>query len=345
WPEDSASYFGDGDECHMNYHFPVMPRLFMSLQMEDRYPITDIFDQTPAIPDNCQWAIFLRNHDELTLEMVTDEERDYMYKTYAKDPKAKINLGIRHRLAPLLGNNRKKIELMNSLLFSLPGTPVIYYGDEIGMGDNVYLGDRDGVRTPMQWSPDRNAGFSTANPHKLYLPTILDPEYHYESVNVETQQQNTSSLFWFMKRMITLRKKHKAFGRGDLNFLTVENPKVLAFTRTYADETLLFVINLSKFSQPAQIELTGFSGYVPVEAFSQNSFPIVSENETYFFTLAPHDYQWFVLEKTHTDVIPAFQLPTINVALWGQILSNGTRERLETKVLPDYLLRTDWFSE
>ncbi|GAB4043790.1 maltose alpha-D-glucosyltransferase [Spirosoma litoris] len=345
WPEDSASYFGEGDECHMNYHFPVMPRLFMSLQMEDRYPITDIFDQTPTIPDNCQWAIFLRNHDELTLEMVTDEERDYMYKTYAKDPKAKINLGIRHRLAPLLGNNRKKIELMNSLLFSLPGTPVIYYGDEIGMGDNVYLGDRDGVRTPMQWSPDRNAGFSTANPHRLYLPTILDPEYHYESVNVETQRQNTSSLFWFMKRMITLRKKHKAFGRGDLNFLTVENPKVLAFTRTYADETLLIVINLSKFSQPAQIELAGYSGYVPVEAFSQHSFPVVSENETYFFTLAPHDYQWFVLEKKRTDVIPAFQLPTINVALWGQILNNGTREQLETKVLPDYLRRTDWFSE
>ncbi|QMW07097.1 maltose alpha-D-glucosyltransferase [Spirosoma foliorum] len=345
WPEDSASYFGEGDECHMNYHFPVMPRLFMSLQMEDRYPITDIFDQTPTIPGNCQWAIFLRNHDELTLEMVTDEERDYMYKTYAKDPKAKINLGIRHRLAPLLGNNRKKIELMNSLLFSLPGTPVIYYGDEIGMGDNVYLGDRDGVRTPMQWSPDRNAGFSTANPHKLYLPTILDPEYHYESVNVETQRQNTSSLFWFMKRMITLRKKHKAFGRGDLNFLPVENPKVLAFTRTYADETLLIVINLSKFSQPAQIELAGFSGYVPVEAFSQHSFPVVSENETYFFTLAPHDYQWFVLEKKRTDIIPAFQLPTINVALWGQILNKGTREQLETKVLPDYLRRTDWFSE
>jgi len=207
WPEDAASYFGDGDECHMNYHFPVMPRLFMALQMEDRYPITDIFDQTPTIPENCQWAIFLRNHDELTLEMVTDEERDYMYKTYIKDPRSRINLGLRHRLAPLLSNNRKKIELMNSLLFSLPGTPVLYYGDEIGMGDNVYLGDRDGVRTPMQWSPDRNAGFSAANPHKLYLPTILDSEYHYESVNVETQRQNTSSLFWFMKRMMTLRKK------------------------------------------------------------------------------------------------------------------------------------------
>uniref|UniRef100_UPI003B3A7321 alpha-amylase family glycosyl hydrolase n=1 Tax=Spirosoma sp. TaxID=1899569 RepID=UPI003B3A7321 len=345
WPEDSASYFGNGDECHMNYHFPVMPRLFMALQMEDRYPVTDIFDQTPAIPDNCQWAIFLRNHDELTLEMVTDEERDYMYKTYARDPRARINLGIRHRLAPLLGNNRKKIELMNSLLFSLRGTPVIYYGDEIGMGDNVYLGDRDGVRTPMQWSPDRNAGFSMANPHKLYLPTILDPEYHYESINVETQRRNTSSLFWFMKRMITLRKRYKAFGRGDLKFLNVENPKVLAFTRTYEDETLLIIINLSKFAQPAEIELNGFNGYVPVEAFSRNPFPAISESETYFFTLAPHDYQWFVLEKAHTNVVSPLQLPTLHVALWGQILGNGSRERLETKVLPDYLLRTDWFRE
>ncbi|GAB4035152.1 maltose alpha-D-glucosyltransferase [Spirosoma gilvum] len=345
WPEEAASYFGNGDECHMNYHFPVMPRLFMSLQMEDRYPITDIFDQTPAIPENCQWAIFLRNHDELTLEMVTDEERDYMYKTYIKDPRARINLGIRHRLAPLLSNNRKKIELMNSLLFSLPGTPVLYYGDEIGMGDNVYLGDRDGVRTPMQWSPDRNAGFSAANPHKLYLPTILDSEYHYESVNVETQRQNTSSLFWFMKRIMTLRKKYKAFGRGDLTFLNVENPKVLAFTRTYEEQTLLIVINLSKYAQPAEIDLDGFGGYVPVELFSRNSFPAVSERETYFFTLAPHDYQWFVLEKTATTVSTPLQLPELTVALWGQIVSNNTRERLETKVLPDYLLRTDWFRE
>jgi trehalose synthase (EC:5.4.99.16) len=209
WPEEAASYFGNGDECHMNYHFPVMPRIFMALQMEGRYPITDIFDQTPGIPETCQWAIFLRNHDELTLEMVTDEERDYMYKVYAKDPKAKINLGIRHRLAPLMENNRRKIELLNYLLFSLSGTPVIYYGDEIGMGDNVYLGDRDGVRAPMQWSPDRNAGFSEANPQKLYLPVILDPEYHYEAVNVETQYRNTSSLLWFMKRLIGMRKNTK----------------------------------------------------------------------------------------------------------------------------------------
>ncbi|GAB3768237.1 maltose alpha-D-glucosyltransferase [Spirosoma horti] len=344
WPEDSASYFGDGDECHMNYHFPVMPRMFMALQMEDRYPITDIFDQTPAIPDNCQWAIFLRNHDELTLEMVTDEERDYMYKTYAKDPKAKINLGIRHRLAPLMGNNRKKVELLNSLLFSLPGTPVIYYGDEIGMGDNVYLGDRDGVRTPMQWSPDRNAGFSSTNPQKLYLPTVLDPEYHYESVNVETQRRNTSSLFWFMKRMINLRKMYKAFGRGDLVFLTVENPKVLAFTRSYEDETLLIVINLSKYAQPAEIELKGFKGYVPIEVFSKNAFPPVAETESYFFTLAPHDYQWFALEKQRVDAIDSATLPSVRAKSWDELLNSRTRQQLETVVLPDYLPKTDWFN-
>jgi len=345
WPEDSASYFGNGDECHMNYHFPVMPRMFMALQMEDRYPITDIFDQTPAIPETCQWAIFLRNHDELTLEMVTDEERDYMYRTYAKDPKARINLGIRHRLAPLMDNNRKKIELLNSLLFSLPGTPVIYYGDEIGMGDNFYLGDRDGVRTPMQWSPDRNAGFSSTNPQKLYLPTILDPEYNYEAVNVETQRRNTSSLFWFMKRIINLRKRFKAFGRGDMTFLTVENPKVLAFTRTYQDETLLIVVNLSKYAQPAEIDLSQFSGYVPVEAFSQNAFPAVSANGSYFFTLAPHDYQWFVLEKTNAEAMRAAQVPTVRVKDWNNLLGNKTRQTLETSVLPEYLQKAEWFDE
>ncbi|WP_461099471.1 maltose alpha-D-glucosyltransferase [Spirosoma luteolum] len=345
WPEESASYFGAGDECHMNYHFPVMPRMFMALQMEDRYPITDIFDQTPAIPDSCQWAIFLRNHDELTLEMVTDEERDYMYKTYAKDPKARINLGIRHRLAPLMANNRKRIELLNSLLFSLPGTPVIYYGDEIGMGDNVYLGDRDGVRTPMQWSPDRNAGFSSANPQKLYLPTILDPEYHYESVNVETQRQNTSSLFWFMKRMISVRRKHPAFGRGDVQFLPVENPKVLAFTRSFQNETLLIVVNLSKYAQPAEIGLPGYKGYVPTELFSKNPFPVVGESESYFFTLAPHDYQWFQLEKVGADRADTALLPAFQLDDWDNLLTNGNRTVLETVVLPDYLLRADWMGE
>lgn len=343
WPEDSASYFGDGDECHMNYHFPVMPRMFMSLQMEDRYPITDIFDQTPKIPDTCQWAIFLRNHDELTLEMVTDEERDYMYRVYAKDPKAKINLGIRHRLAPLMENNRRKIELMNSLLFSLPGTPVIYYGDEIGMGDNVYLGDRDGVRTPMQWSPDRNAGFSNANPQSLYLPVIIDPEYSYESVNVETQRRNTSSLFWFMKHIINMRKKYIAFGRGDMVFIHTENPKVLVFTRTYNEEILLIVVNLSKFSQPAEVDLSAYKGYVPVEVFSKNKFPLIKEATPYFFTLGPHSYQWFALEKIHEEVTQD-ELPQLSVSSWNDLLADGVSEQLANDILPQYLPKTKWFT-
>jgi maltose alpha-D-glucosyltransferase / alpha-amylase len=343
WPEDSASYFGDGDECQMNYHFPVMPRMFMALQMEDRYPVTDIFDQTPEIPATCQWAIFLRNHDELTLEMVTDEERDYMYKVYARDPKAKINLGIRHRLAPLLDNNRRKIELLNSLLFSLPGTPVIYYGDEIGMGDNFYLGDRDGVRTPMQWSPDRNAGFSGANPQKLYLPLILDPEYHYESVNVETQRSNTSSLFWYMKRLISVRKKFKTFGRGNMNFLNVENPKVLAFTRTYEEETILIVVNLSKFSQAAEMEMLAYKGYVPVDIFSKNRFPVIKEDGSYFFTLAPHTFQWFVLEKAHPEMDEDKPLPLMLIRKWDGLIEGNPKKQLENSILPRYLQKAKWF--
>lgn len=343
WPEDSASYFGDGDECHMNYHFPVMPRMFMSLQMEDRYPITDIFDQTPPIPETCQWAIFLRNHDELTLEMVTDEERDYMYKVYAKDPKARINLGIRHRLAPLLDNNLRKIELMNLLLFSLPGTPVIYYGDEIGMGDNFYLGDRDGVRTPMQWSGDRNAGFSNANPQKLYLPLILDPEYNYEAVNVETQRSNTSSLFWFMKRIISMRKQFKAFGRGGLRFLEVENPKIMAFTRNYEDETLLIIVNFSKFSQPAEVDLTEHKGYVPVEVASKTRFPAIKEDGHYFFTMSPYGFQCFLLEKAHPEVDKNAPLPVLRMSEWSDLMEpTGIRE-LEKRILPDYLPKTKWF--
>lgn len=343
WPEDSASYFGNGDECHMNYHFPVMPRMFMALQMEDHYPITDIFEQTPEIPQTCQWAIFLRNHDELTLEMVTDEERDYMYKVYARDPKARINLGIRHRLAPLLDNNRRKIELLNSLLFALPGTPVIYYGDEIGMGDNFYLGDRDGVRTPMQWSPDRNAGFSAANPQKLYLPLILDPEYHYESVNVETQRANTSSLYWFMKRMIAVRKKFKTFGRGNLKFVSVENPKVLAFTRTYEEETLLIVVNLSKFSQAAEVDLLNYKGFVPVDVFSRNRFPVIRDDGQYFFTLAPHSYNWFVLEKAHPEMDEEKPLPLLLVRKWAGLMDGTAKKQLESAILPRYLARAKWF--
>ncbi|WP_207532176.1 maltose alpha-D-glucosyltransferase [Desertivirga arenae] len=343
WPEDSAAYFGDGDECHMNYHFPVMPRMFMALQMEDRYPITDIFDQTPDIPETCQWAMFLRNHDELTLEMVTDEERDYMYKAYVKDPKARINLGIRHRLAPLMENSRAKIELLNYLLFSLPGTPVIYYGDEIGMGDNFYLGDRDGVRTPMQWSADRNAGFSEANPHKLYLPVILDPAYHYESVNVDIQRGNTNSLLWWTKRMINIRKQYKAFSRGDLKFIPTENSKILAFTRTYQEETILVIVNLSRYSQPAEIDLKDFKGYVPVEILSKNKFPSILEDKPYFFTLGPFDCHWFQLEKVHLEVTERRDLPIIELSSWEAISNDHHLRVLETEIFPEYLLKVRWF--
>src|SRR4051794_3051705 len=249
WPEDAAAYFGDGDECHMNFHFPLMPRLFMGVEREDRSPIVDILEQTPLLPPSCQWAIFLRNHDELTLEMVTDEERDYMYRTYTLDAKARINLGIRRRLAPLMTNDRRKIELMNSLLLSLPGTPILYYGDEIGMGDNYYLGDRNGVRTPMQWSSDRNGGFSRANPQSLYLPVIIDPEYHYELRNVEVQATNSNSLLWWMRRILDLRKQFPAFGNGSFEALPSANPKVFAFLRETEGETLLVVANLSRLSQ------------------------------------------------------------------------------------------------
>jgi len=343
WPEDSASYFGDGDECHMNYHFPLMPRMFMALQTEDRYPITDIFEQTPPIPATCQWAMFLRNHDELTLEMVTDEERDYMYKVYVKDPRARINLGIRHRLAPLMGNNRKKIELLNYLLFSMPGTPVLYYGDEIGMGDNFYLGDRNGVRTPMQWSSDRNAGFSDANPHKLYLPIILDPEYHYESVNVEMQNRNTSSLLWWTKRMINKRKQYKSLSRGDMKFVHTENPKILAFTRTYEDETMLVIVNLSRYTQPAELELNEFKGRSPVEVLSKNRFPAVREDTPYFFTMGPYDCQWFLMQKTQSQNRRVDGFPTMGTNAWDGRLSRQLVDQLENSILPEYLMRMRWF--
>jgi len=240
----------------MAFHFPVMPRIFMAVRMEDQYPLVDILTQTPRIPDNCQWAVFLRNHDELTLEMVTDEERDYMYRVYASDPRARINLGIRRRLAPLLGNDRRRIELMNALLFSLTGTPVIYYGDEIGMGDNIYLGDRNGVRTPMQWSGDRNAGFSRANAQRLYLPVIIDPDFHYEAVNVETQLNNQHSLLWWTRRLIGLRRRHSAFGQGEIEFLFPENRKVLTFVRSHGEEKILVVANLSRYVQHVELDLT-----------------------------------------------------------------------------------------
>jgi maltose alpha-D-glucosyltransferase/alpha-amylase len=344
WPEDSAAYFGDGDECHMNYHFPIMPRMFMALRMEDRYPITDILDQTPEIPATCQWGIFLRNHDELTLEMVTDEERDYMYKVYTKDPLAKINLGIRHRLAPLLDNDRRKIELMNHLLFSLPGSPVIYYGDEIGMGDNFYLGDRNGVRTPMQWSADRNAGFSSANPQQLYLPVILDPEYQYESVNVDLQQRNSNSILWWMKRHISMRKNYKAFGRGDIHFLPADNAKVLAFTRTYEDQTILVLANLSRFSQAVELDLQNFHDFVPKEVFSKNRFPVIRDYP-YLFTLSPYGYQWFLLEQPEVpQEVEEGDSPKVLMKInqWKDLLKGRNKIKLED-YLPTYLMKCRWF--
>ncbi len=294
WPEDTAEYFGDGDECHMNYHFPLMPRLFMAVRMEDRFPILDILEQTPEIPEGCQWALFLRNHDELTLEMVTDEERDYMYRAYASDEQARINLGIRRRLAPLLENNRRKIELLNGLLFSLPGTPVLYYGDEIGMGDNFYLGDRDAVRTPMQWSPDKNAGFSRANPQRLFLPVVIDPGYHYESVNVETQLSESSSLLWWTRRIIGLRRRHPVFGTGSFRFVDSDNPKVFAFLRESESERVLVVANLSRFTQATLLDLSEFNGFVPTEMFGGGRFPPIRESR-YSLTLAPHTFMWLSL--------------------------------------------------
>jgi maltose alpha-D-glucosyltransferase/alpha-amylase len=345
WPEDAAAYFGDGDMSHMAFHFPLMPRIFIGLQMEDRFPIIDILEQTPNICETCQWALFLRNHDELTLEMVTDEERDYMYRVYAKDPHARINLGIRRRLAPLMDNNRRRIELMNTLLFSFPGTPVIYYGDEIGMGDNYYLGDRNGVRTPMQWSPDRNAGFSKANPQKLYMPVIIDPEYHYEALNVETQQRNPSSLLWWMKRIIAMRKRFRAFGRGTLEFLLPDNPKILAFIRKYENESILVVVNLSRYFQVAELDLSNYAGCIPEEVAGQNRFPIIRESP-YVLTLGPHNYLWLLLKKEEETITLSGErmIPEIHTpANWQTVLEGETRERLEEEIFPRYLKTCRWF--
>jgi maltose alpha-D-glucosyltransferase/alpha-amylase len=298
WPDDAVKYFGSGkgDECHMAFHFPLMPRLFMALRMEDRVPIVDIMQQTPAIPETAQWALFLRNHDELTLEMVTDEERDYMYRMYAHVHQARLNLGIRRRLAPLVGNDRKRIELLTALLFSLPGTPVIYYGDEIGMGENIYLGDRNGVRTPMQWSADKNAGFSRANPQSLFLPINLDPENHYEAVNVEVQERNNYSLLWWMKRLIALYKRCNAFGAGTIEFLQPENRKIFACIRRSEQEIILVVANLSRFVQPVELNLADFQRLIPVELFGRTEFPVITEIP-YPLTLGPHAFYWFVLEE------------------------------------------------
>jgi maltose alpha-D-glucosyltransferase/alpha-amylase len=296
WPSDVRAYFGDGDECHMAYHFPLMPRLFMGLHLEDRHPITDILEQTPEIPETSQWALFLRNHDELTLEMVTDEERDYMYLAYSANPLAKLNVGIRRRLAPLMGNSRRRIELLTSILFSFPGTPVVYYGDEIGMGDNIYLGDRNGVRTPMQWTGDRNAGFSHAHPARLYSPVIVDPVNGYQAVNVEAQESDPASLLHWMKNMISLRKLFKVFGRGSIEFLKPANRKVLPYFRRYGDDIILCVANLSQFAQPVELDLSALDGYVPVEMFGYTEFPAIGELP-YFLTLAPYGFYWFELQR------------------------------------------------
>lgn len=342
WPEDSASYFGNGDECHMNYHFPVMPRMYMALQMEDRYPITDIFDQTPAIPEVCQWAMFLRNHDELTLEMVTDEERDYMYKMYVKDPKARINLGIRHRLAPLMENDRRKIELLNYLLFSMPGTPVIYYGDEIGMGDNYYLGDRDGVRTPMQWSVDRNAGFSAANPQRLYLPVISDPLYHYQYLNVELQQANTSSLLWFMKRLIATRKQYRSLSRGAMSFISTDNAKILAFTRSYEDETILVVVNLSRYPQPAELKLSGFGHSRLKEISGGNYFPPVKPDSPYFISLSGYQCLWFLAEPVQDPAVSLGERTKVYELDWDHAAAWRNDPQV-AEIARNYMTGMRWF--
>jgi maltose alpha-D-glucosyltransferase/alpha-amylase len=350
WPEDAVAYFGGGkgDECHMAFHFPLMPRIFMSLRMEDRVPIVDIMQQTPPIPETSQWAIFLRNHDELTLEMVTDEERDYMYRMYANIDQARLNLGIRRRLAPLVGNDRRRIELLMALLFSLPGTPVIYYGDEIGMGDNIFLGDRNGVRTPMQWSADKNAGFSRANPQSLFLPINLDPENHYEVVNVETQDRNNHSLLWWTRRLISLYKRQKAFGAGTLEFLHPENRKIFACIRRYENEIILVVANLSRFVQPLEMDLTAFQSLVPIELFGRTEFPIITD-KPYFLTLGPHAFYWFSLEaKTPAgaeSAIPpasAQTQPLLNVFEdWAEIFDEQHHLQLE-RALQSWLPTRRW---
>ena len=356
WPEDAQVYFGDGDECHMSFHFPLMPRMYMAIAREDRFPITDIMRQTPGIPPNCQWAIFLRNHDELTLEMVTDSERDYLWQTYAADRRARLNLGIRRRLAPLLERDRRRIELMNGLLLSMPGTPVIYYGDEIGMGDNIHLGDRDGVRTPMQWSPDRNGGFSRANPASLVLPPIMDPQYGYEAVNVEAQASDPHSMLNWTRRMLAVRKRHQAFGRGTQRFLYPGNRKVLAFLREYknnegAEETILCVSNLSRTAQAVELDLSTFNGRVPVDIVGGSVFPPVGQL-TYLLTLPPYGFYWFMLAVQAQlppwhipapEPLPEFATLVVRRRL-EDILDPPLRTMIEEEILPAYLPKRRWFA-
>jgi maltose alpha-D-glucosyltransferase/alpha-amylase len=296
WPADVRAYFGDGDECHMAYHFPLMPRLFIAIHQEDRFPIAEVLARTPDIPETCQWALFLRNHDELTLEMVTEEERDYMYLAYTADPEARLNVGIRRRLAPLLANDRRRIELMTALLFSLPGTPIIYYGDEIGMGDNIELGDRHGVRTPMQWSAAENAGFSAASPERLYGPVITDPVYSYQAVNVAAQQHDTAALLHWMRNMVGLRKLFHVFGRGSIEFLEPDNRKVVAHVRRYGEDQILCVANLSRFAQPVALDLSTFAGATPIEMQGYTAFPEIGETP-YVLTLGAYGFYWFELQR------------------------------------------------
>jgi maltose alpha-D-glucosyltransferase / alpha-amylase len=351
WPEDVLPYFGDGDECHMSFHFPVMPRMYMAIAQEDRHPIADILRQTPDIPESCQWAIFLRNHDELTLEMVTDKERDYLWQVYAVDRRMRLNLGIRRRLATLLENDRRKIELMNSLLLSFPGTPVIYYGDEIAMGDNIFLGDRDGVRTPMQWSPDRNGGFSRADPARLFLPPIMDSIYGYEAVNVEAQQRSPSSLLNWMKRMIAVRQAHKAFGRGRLRLLYPNNRKVLAYLREHEGDNILCVVNLSRSAQAVELNLTGFRGHIPIELVGRSPFPPIGDLP-YLLTLPGHGFYWFAL-AAETE-LPTWHIPVpeplpdfITMVMrdgWKSLVEGQSARDFRTEVLSAYLAKQRWFA-
>jgi len=351
WPEDAQEYFGRGDECHMCFHFPLMPRMYMAIASEDRYPITDIMRQTPDIPDNCQWAVFLRNHDELTLEMVTSSERDYLWNVYAADRRARINLGIRRRLAPLLERDRRRIELMNSLLLSMPGTPVIYYGDELGMGDNIHLGDRDGVRTPMQWSPDRNGGFSRADPERLPLPPLLGPLYGYETINVEAQQRDPHSLLNWTRRMLDKRRQTRAFGRGSLRFLYPGNRKILAYLREYEGSAILCVANLSRSHQPVELDLSEMAGRVPVEMLGDSSFPTIGQLP-YLLTLPPYGFYWFELSATAAPpawhaAFPEQMTGYATLVLRGRAgyqLTEGSLRALRKEVLPHYLARQRWFA-
>ncbi|MBP7569789.1 MAG: maltose alpha-D-glucosyltransferase [Acidobacteria bacterium] len=353
WPADVRPYFGDGDECHMAFHFPLMPRMFMALQQEDRHPITEILHQTPDIPEVCQWALFLRNHDELTLEMVTDEERDYMYRAYAADTRMRLNLGIRRRLAPLVENNRRRIELLHGLLFSLPGTPVLYYGDELGMGDNIYLGDRSGVRTPMQWTSDRNAGFSRADPAALYAPPIMDPVYGYQAINVEAQERSPHSLLQWFRRMLALRRQHRTFGRGATRLLHPANRKVLAYVREGDGRRILVIANLARSVQPVELDLSEFKGLTPVEMLGRTEFPRIGELP-YFLTLGPYAFYWFELVEQPAPisarVVPQpaespAEFPALLVgSAWDTLLEGNVRHLIERDCLPAYLGRQRWFA-